>query len=205
MVKATMPANRPTDQREDPGVYGNAILRAGRMLHNDYMVAHASTSQARTAYLIFGLDALATTFEDALRAEFAWEAERRIAAGVTPTGDELSSRYGALLREYYGGEDGYRVPGYAQLAWMSEPYLFYGYINQHFPPATAAASLLIERLRKGDAPARRAFDGVRGRLDSDFSYDLLAACNIDLASAAPYQALFRRMDHLMTELEASVN
>jgi oligoendopeptidase F len=64
---------------------------------------------------------------------------------------------------------------------------------------------LIERLGKGDPVARRAFDAVRGRLGSDLSYDLLAACNVDLASAAPYEALFRRMDHLITELERSAN
>lgn len=110
MAKATMPANRPTDQREDPAVYGNAILRAGRMWQNDYLIAHASASAVRMAYLIFGLDALATAFEDTLRAEFAWETERQIAAGATPTGGELSSRYDALLEEYYGGLGGYRIP-----------------------------------------------------------------------------------------------
>ena len=203
MVKTNIPADRPVDQREDPAIYGNAILMAGQILHDDYLVAHAQTKADRVAYLLADLDHMASDcFDDVRFTEFVTDVEAEIKAGSTPSASDLSGLYRRLLRAYYG--DGLDIDPIFDLGWISEPYLFYGYIDQHFPASMAAATLLVERARANDGQAIRGFDQVRGRIGSDYSYDLLKAAGVDLAGNAPYDAAFARMSHLLDLLEANL-
>jgi oligoendopeptidase F len=203
MVKTNIPADRPMDQREDPAIYGNAILKAGQLLHDDYLVAHAETRAERINYLIADLDHMASDcFDDVRLTEFATDVEAAVKAGSTPSGSDLSALYRRLLHSYYGDE--LDVDPIFDLGWISEPYLFYGYIFQHFPASMAAATVLVEKARAGDALAIRGFDQVRGRIGSDYSYDLLKAAGVDIAASAPYDAAFARMSHLLDVLEATL-
>jgi oligoendopeptidase F len=203
MVKTNIPADRPIDQREDPAIYGNAILMAGQILHDDYIVAHAETKAERVDYLLADLDHMASDcFDDVRLTEFVTDVEAEIKAGSTPSGSDLSGLYRRLLRVYYG--DDLDIDPIFDLGWISEPYLFYGYIDQHFPASVAAATLLVERARANDGQAIRGFDHVRGRIGSDYSYDLLKAAGVDLAANAPYDAAFARMSHLLDLLEANL-
>lgn len=59
----------------------------------------------------------------------------------------------------------------------------------------------MEKLKAGDPNARKATYQVVGRGDSDLSYDLLLQAGIDMAKPEPYEALIRRMNMLMDELE----
>ncbi|HZY97385.1 MAG TPA: hypothetical protein VFE35_09800 [Candidatus Cybelea sp.] len=203
MVKTNIPADRPGDQREDPAIYGNAILKAGQILHNDYLVAHAETKAERVNYLLADLDHMAADcFDDVRLTEFVTDVEAAIKAGSTPSGSDLSALYRRLLRSYYG--DDLDIDPIFDLGWISEPYLFYGYIFQHFPASMASATLLVDRARANDALAIRGFDRVRGRIGSDYSYDLLKAAGVDIATSVPYDAAFARMKQLLDLLEASL-
>jgi oligoendopeptidase F len=203
MVKTNIPANRPTDQREDPAIYGNAILMSGQLLHDDYLVAHAASKAETIDYLLADLDHMASDcFDDVRLTEFAARVEAAAKRGSAPSGAVISGIYGGLMREYYG--DSLEVDPIFDLGWISEPYLFYGYISQHFPASMAAATLLVARARAGDALAIRGFDQVRGRIGSDYSYDLLKAAGVDVATSVPYEAAFARMDHLLDLLEATL-
>jgi oligoendopeptidase F len=63
---------------------------------------------------------------------------------------------------------------------------------------------VVDNLRPDDPASRRGFTGVRGRIGSDFSYDLLFSAGVDLATPAPYEAAMKRMRAMVTELEQSV-
>jgi len=203
MVKTNIPRDRPGDQREDPGIYGNGVLMAGQLLHDDYLVEHAVSKADRIDYLLADLEHMVSDcFDDVRLTEFVAGVEAEIEVGSTPSSSDISGLYGRLLRSYYGSD--LAIDPVFDLGWISEPYLFYGYISQHFPASMASASLLVERARANDALAIRGFDQVRGRFDSDYSYDLLKAAGVDLATRVPYDAAFARMKHQLDELEANL-
>jgi oligoendopeptidase F len=88
---------------------------------------------------------------------------------------------------------------------MNNQVSFLSYEQQFWPPAMAAACMLAELLRAGDPDARRGVDGVLGRGELDLTYPLLLGVGIDMASAAPYGAVARRMDALLDRLEATLD
>jgi oligoendopeptidase F len=203
MVKTNIPADRPGDSREDPAIYGNGVLKAGQLLYSDYLIEHADSKAARIDYLLADLDRMtADCFDDVRLTEFVSDVEAEIKAGSTPSGSDLTRIYHRLLRAYYGNE--LDIDSIFDLGWISEPYLFYGYIFQHFPASMAFASVLVDRAREKDALAIRGFDRVRGRIESDYSYDLLKAAGVDIATSVPYNAAFARMKRLLDLLEASL-
>ena len=105
-----------------------------------------------------------------------------------------------LLRQYYGPADRLAIGENCSAEWMVESVPFVSYEHQFWPPAMAAACLLVEKLQDGDPVARKAMDEALGRGDLDLSYQLLKPVGIDLATAEPYQAAIRRMNFLLDEL-----
>jgi oligoendopeptidase F len=199
----TMPKNRPTDTRIDPSVYGNALVFAGNILHNDYLREHTASRDEQIAYLIYGLDRLRQiVFDEAAIVEHERDLQGRLLRGEEPTGAEISASYLDIVRSYR--ED----PGLGETVapmfageWMDNGLAFESFEDQNFPLAMAAACSLVEKARAGDPRARNGFEGVRGRIGSDFSYDLLKAAGVDLATPAPYEAEMRRMRLLVNDLE----
>lgn len=200
----TMPKNRPTDTRIDPGIYGNALVFAGNILHNDYLRRRAGSREERIAYLIYGLDRLRQImFDEAVIVEHEQQLQRQLLQGNEPTGAEISASYLKILRDYREDRaSGLDVDPMFAGEWMDNGLAFYSFEDQNFPLAMAAGCSLVEKARRGDARARNGFTGVRGRIGSDFSYDLLKAAGIDLATPEPYEAAMRRMKLLLDELEA---
>ena len=84
--------------------------------------------------------------------------------------------------------------------WMTFPVPFLSYEHLFWPPAMAAACTVVERLKAGDARARRVAQ-LFGRGDLDLSYQMLREIGVDMASPEPYEAVVRRMDALNRELE----
>jgi oligoendopeptidase F len=201
MKDAGLPRDRAPDTSDDQGqaIYGNSLVFAGRILHDDYLTDHAAGREERMAFLVRALDDLrAMVFDKARLLQFELEVRRLIAAGNWPSGAQLSALHLSLLRQWYGPSvvDGAFAP-----TWALESLAFESDEDQNFPLAFSAAATLVERVRAGDARARAGFSQLFGRTDSDLSYDLLRAAGVDLATRDPYNALIRRMEGLLDDLE----
>ncbi len=108
-----------------------------------------------------------------------------------------------LLRQYYGHDlNVVKIDDVQAGLWMNASVSFFSFEGLNFPLSNSVASLLIEKLRAGDAKVKKGFD-ARFSEDSDdiTSYHLLRKLGIDLASPEPYQAYFRRLSFLMADLE----
>jgi oligoendopeptidase F len=201
MSYENIPHDRPTDTRNDPGIYSNAILYSGMILHVDYLKDHARDRQQRMAYLIRALDRTAQTiFRHTLTTEFESAIQEQILNGHPPSGDQISAQYLKLLRQYFG-EGANRVDDIYAREWMSVRLPFGSFETINWPFAMAAACSLVEKVRSGDMKARKGFDEVLGRGESDLSYDLLREAGVDLNTPEPYNAAVRRMNRLLDELE----
>ena len=129
-----------------------------------------------------------------------------ILKGSPPTGKQLSQIYLDPMRQYYGHDKGVvRVDEVQAAQWMNTPVSFDSFDGLNFPLSNSAGSMLVEKLRAGDAKVKKGFE-ARFSNDSDdiTSYDLLKQLDIDLTSQDPYQAYFRRLNFLITELEQTL-
>ena len=203
MAFADIPPDRVPDTRDDPGIYSNGVIYAGNILHDDYIRAQATSGSQRIAYLVSALDSLKRNYFDwTLISELDAKVQDLIMKGDTPTGARISEIYLDLVRQYYerDGATGF-VPEIFGAEWMIESVPFLSYEHQFWPPAMAAACLLVEKLRAGEDGARRGMHEVLGRGGLDLTHQLLQPAGVDLATPVPYQAVIRRMNSLMDELE----
>jgi oligoendopeptidase F len=202
MCYENIPHDRPTDTRNDPGIYSNSILYAGMILHVDYLKDHAGDRQERMAYLIRALDRTAQTiFRHTMTTEFESAIQEQVLNERPPSGEQVSALYLKLLRQYFGEGQG-EVDDTFATEWMSVRLPFASFETLNWPFAMAAACSLVEKVRAGDLKARRGFDEVLGRGESDLSYDLLKQAGVDLNTPEPYNAAIRRMNRLLDELES---
>jgi hypothetical protein len=85
-AKGDIPSDGLPDTRDDPPIYGNGALSAAQMLYDDHLIAHASTPQEKTAYLLYALDSIATRyFRWVLFSELDTKVQQLIVDGKTPT------------------------------------------------------------------------------------------------------------------------
>jgi oligoendopeptidase F len=194
---ATIPAAQTPDTRDDPPVYGNGIYYLGQMMHDDYLLAHASEHRERIAYLVNALDFTQQFQRWGIMTELDARVQERIAEGKTPTGNQISEMYLSLLRQYYRNvEDVYAAE------WMTYSVPFGSYEHQFWEGSLAFAAYLDEKLRDGHTGiVRKAITGLYRQLDTDRSYGMLKEVNFDLCSPMAYAAIHRRIERLSDELE----
>lgn len=191
----------PPDGRDDPGIYANAVIYVGDMLHDAYLAEHAVGAAEQRKSVLAALDLLHAQFVQwVIASEFDARVEQRIAAGHTPDGGSLSAIYLDLLREYYGPE--LAIDSLFGREWMVHAVPFLSYEHQFWPAAMAVAAEIVEGLRRGDPGARRAIDGVLGVSATDRTAGLLRACNVDLSGPGPYRALLATIDRWLDRWEA---
>jgi oligoendopeptidase F len=189
---ADIPRDAAPDTRDDPGIYSNAVIYVGDLLFDDYHAGRASGGRERAAYLLADLDLLwAHYFRWAIVSDFEARVQELVARGEAPSGAGVSRLYLGLLREYYG--PGVAVDDAFAGEWMTFPVSFLSYEGQFWPPAMAAACAIVER--------KLAFDRALGRGEVDLSYQIFMGLGVDMASPDPYEAVIRRMNARMDELE----
>jgi oligoendopeptidase F len=174
------------------------------MLLQDLVIGEAQTDEEKLFYLGSGLEALrGTFFRQTMFAEFELAMHESVAAGEVLTGAKLSSLYLELLKRYHGHDLGVVTidPAYA-LEWAYIPHFYYDfYVFQYATSITAAAGL-AEKIVSGDPQAQRDFIQLLKASGSNYPYELMKKAGVDMATAAPYQALVARMNAIMDEMEA---
>jgi len=168
------------------------------------MLEHAASPSERLFYLGHALEQLrGTFFRQAMFAEFELAIHESVEAGHALTADDFSSMYGDLLRRYHGHDEGVvRIDDLFSVEWAYIPHFYYDFYVYQYATSVAAASYLAERIVSGAAGASGAYLDLLRAGGSGYPYDLLVEAGVDLASAQPYEALLRRMDSLMDEIEA---
>ncbi|MEO7709807.1 MAG: M3 family oligoendopeptidase [Caldimonas sp.] len=170
----------------------------------DHLLKTARSDDERLFYLASALDNLrATFFRQAMFTEFEREAHARVDRGETLTGESLSRLYLDLLRRHHGHAAGVmRIDDLYGVEWAYIPHFYNPFYVFQYATSIAASSLLADALLSGDpGAAQRVLDLLRAGGSAD-PYDLVKSAGVDLASEAPYRALFARMNRLMDEIEA---
>lgn len=173
------------------------------LILQQYMVKNAKTTEEKIFYLGFGLERLrGTFFRQTMFAEFELELYETVERGEALTGEKITKMYGELLRRYHGHDEGVMViDELYENEWMFIPHFYYNmYVFQYATSITAGTALYERIVEEGEAGVENYINLLRAG-GSDYPYTLLKNAGVDLAKPEPFQAIVKRMNLIMDEME----
>jgi len=199
-------ANQPYEKSRYSIFIAESASIGNEMLLNDYMVSHAKSREEKLFYLGKGLESIRTTFfRQVMFAEFQLQMHEELEHGQPLSGEHLTENYCKLLRRYYGEAEGVmKIDPVYCTEWEYIPHFYYGFYVYQYATSMAGAAEFTDAILKEGAPARDRFINMLKAGGSDYPYELYRRAGIDMATAAPYQALIARMNRVMDQIEAEL-
>ena len=173
------------------------------LILQDYMTSNASTIDEKLFYLGHGLEGMrGTFFRQTMFAEFELALYEAAERGEALSGDRITEMYGEILRRYHGHDDGVVViDDLYTNEWMFVPHFYYNmYVFQYATSKTAGTALYEKIVSEGEAGVENYKNLLRA-VGSDYPYKLLANAGVDLATPEPYEAIVKKMNDVMDEME----
>jgi oligoendopeptidase F len=170
----------------------------------DYVLKTAKSDDERLLYLGSALEELrGTFFRQAMFGEFEQKVHGIVDAGQPLTGDQLSKIYGDVLRRYHGDAEGVvKIDDLYTIEWAYIPHFYNAFYVYQYATSIAASSLFAEAILQGKPGALERYRKLISSGGSDYPYELVKAAGVDLATPEPYEALVKRMNRIMDEIEA---
>jgi oligoendopeptidase F len=169
----------------------------------DHMLKTAASDEERLYYLGSALENLRTTFfRQTMFAEFELAIHERAEAGEALTGPKFTEIYADLLKRYHGHDEGVmNIEDLYTVEWAYIPHFYYNFYVYQYATSLAAASLLADSVLQGHPGAVENYLNLLRAGGSDYPHVLLTKAGVDLATPAPYRALFKRMEAIMDQIE----
>jgi oligoendopeptidase F len=196
--------NQPFEKSNYSTFIAETASIGNEMLLSDYLVDHAGSDAERIYFLAHDLERIRTTFfRQTMFAEFQLSIHEEIEKGATLSGERMTELYCGIARKYYGEAQGVTMidPQYC-VEWAFIPHFYYGFYVYQYATSMVGAALLTDAIKHEGAPARDRFISMLKAGASDYSYALYKKAGIDMATAAPYEALIARMNREMDQIEA---
>jgi len=173
------------------------------MLLQDMMIDEAKTPEEKLFYLGIGLEALrGTFFRQTMFAEFELKINKEVESGNVLTGSKLTTIYLELLKRYHGHDQGViTIDNLYGIEWAFIPHFYYDFYVFQYATSMAAASDLAVKIGNNSPRGQQDFIRLLKAGGSDYPYQLMKNAGIDMATAAPYRALVKRMNNIMDEME----
>ena len=196
--------NQPFINADYPTFTAEIASTTNELLLLDHMLKIAKDDSERMIYLDSALETLrGTFFRQAMFAAFERDIHARVDKGESLTGEALTKIYGDILKRYHGDAQGVvRIDELYAIEWAFIPH-FYNrfYVFQYATSITAGAMFANEILNEKPF-AREGYLNILRAGGSRYPYELVKAAGVDLATAAPYQAIVARMNSIMDQIEA---
>jgi oligoendopeptidase F len=170
----------------------------------DHMLKIAKTDDERLLYLGSALENLrGTFFRQAMFADFEREVHARVDKGESLTGDAITKIYGDILKNYHGDKEGVvKIDDLYAIEWAYIPHFYNRFYVFQYATSIAAGSMFADEILRGVPGAREKYLNILKSGGSVYPYELVKAAGVDMASPAPYQAIFARMNKIMDQIEA---
>lgn len=207
MAYADISQIHPSDTRDDPPVFSNAMIYLGNMLYYDNLIKNAKTREEKINYLFDELNLLVRKmFKYPMMADFETRIENLVSNNENPTGNIISKIYIETLNKYFGNDpDILKIDDKFSYDWINQGIMFLSYEDQFWYGAGAAAASMYEKLQKKDPKIINFVSNGYGTDDWYLSYKMFLGAGIDLSSKAPYRAFVKLIDDLSNQLEELLN
>ncbi|MBM3789592.1 MAG: oligoendopeptidase F family protein, partial [Acidobacteria bacterium] len=170
----------------------------------DYMLRNVESPAVRLSLLGNYLDNVrATVFRQIQFAEFELRIHETVERGQALTGDQFSEIYSALVRRYHGHDLGFcRVDDEVGAEWAYIPHFYFNFYVYQYATSFVASAAMVERVLEGDRDAVQRYLDLLRAGGSDYPMDLLQRAGIDMSTPAPFEAVMRKMNRVMDEVES---
>lgn len=204
MHTALANASQPYETAGYPLFLAEIASVTNEVLLSEYAKAQARTRDEKLFLLGYALESLrATYFRQTMFGEFELLAHDAVERGEALSGKKLTGLYCGLLRKYHGADSGVMTidPQYCQ-EWAFIPHFYRPFYVYQYATSMAAAVYFGEQILAGKPGARDTYLNLLRAGGSASPHELLKQAGLDMATPAPYQALLRRMNGIMDEMEA---
>ncbi len=169
----------------------------------DYLRGQAASDDEKLYFLFKELQGIrGTFFRQTQFAEFELAVHQRVENGGALSADILNELYGDLLKRYHGHERQIMIIDEAYtVEWAYVPHFYRNFYVYQYATSLAAAYHLTEKILAGGDHERSAYLSILRAGGSDYPYDILKRAGVDMATPAVYQAVIRRANRLMDEIE----
>lgn len=176
---------------------------ANEVLLFDYLRKNAKNDQERLYYLFKELSQIrGTFFRQTQFAEFELAIHEQVENGGALSGDKLNSMYSDILKRYYGHDKGImNIDGLYTVEWAYIPHFYRNFYVYQYATSISAAYFLTDKILSEGEPAQENFLNILRAGGSDYPYQILLDAGVDMASPEVYEAIIKRMNRLMDEVE----
>lgn len=175
------------------------------ILLQEYMIANARTKEEKLFYLGTALElSRGSFFRQTMFGEFELAIHRAAERGEPLTGPVLTQIYGDLLRRYHGEAEGVMTIDdvYAQ-EWAFIPHFYMGFYVYQYATSISGSTWFAEQFLAGKTEVRDQFLNVLKAGGSDHPHEILMKqAGLDMTKPDAYQAVVRRMNAIMDQMEA---
>lgn len=135
-------------------------------------------------------------------AEFELAMHREVEADRTLTPQWLNQKYLELARFYYGHDKGVvEVDDYIQDEWANVPHFFRNYYVYTYSTGIIASMALSDMVLNGKQAEREKYLAFLKAGGNGYPLDTLKLAGVDMTTPVPYQAAFKRISELVSEME----
>jgi oligoendopeptidase F len=173
------------------------------VLLNDYLVKNIKDDKIRLSLLMNNLDNFKSTlFRQTQFAEFELAIHQIAEAGEPLTSDVLNSKYGEIIRKYYGHDKGVCiVDDLYYNEWSFIPHFYYNFYVYQYSTSFTASMALVGNVTKGDKVSQQKYLAFLSAGGSKYPIDLLKDAGVDMTSDVPFTTTINMMNEIMDEVE----
>jgi oligoendopeptidase F len=173
------------------------------LILQDYMTKHAESIDEQLFYLGEALENMRSTFyRQTMFAEFELALYEAAERGEALSGEGISRIYGDIQRRYHGHDQGIvLIDDLYNNEWMFVDHFYRNMYVFQYATSQTAGTALYEKIIKEGASGVENYKNLLRAGGSDYPYKLLVAAGVDLARPEPYQAIVRKMNAVMDEME----
>jgi oligoendopeptidase F len=169
----------------------------------DYMLGQIKDDDTRLSLLGNYLENIkGTVFRQTQFAEFELRMHEMAEQGQPITGDALSKLYLEITKKYYGDAQGVCVVDpYIAHEWSYIPHFYRDFYVFQYATSFTASSALAEKVKAGDAEAKRRYLAFLSAGGSKYPVDLLKDAGVDMTTDEPLDLTIALMNRIMDDME----
>ena len=167
----------------------------------DYLLANAKNDEEKAFLIQNYIQSIGSTYYRQTRfAEFELLIHEAAENGQILTEDFLTESFGEMYSKYWGPY--MEITEEEAYSWSRIPHFYYNYYVYTYATSFAAAEKISENVRNEGQGAIDDFISYLSTGSSDYPVELLKIAGADMTTSEPFEAVSRKMNFLMDELES---
>ena len=166
----------------------------------DYLMANAQNDQERAVLIQKYIQDIGSTYYRQARfAEFELTIHQAAERGEILTEDFLTTTFGNIYSKYWGPS--MLITEEEAFSWARIPHFYRNYYVYAYATSFAAGEKVSERVQNEGQAGIDGFIAFLSSGSSDYPVELLNLAGVDMTTSEPFEAVSRKMNFLMDELE----